>query len=105
METVIYSKVTDGGMHSIYARVDGKPYYLFSQNYRRGVRDYFGGGVYIDRTIDFSRAHGDAAVIRTMSKIPVYVKYIEKEYGITVLNQTKKKRDRVTHCKSERTAG
>ena len=42
-------------------------------------------------TMDFCKAHGDQAIIHTMDKIPVYIKYIEKEYQISVYNKTKQK--------------
>ena len=41
--------------------------------------------------MNYSKAHNDSAVIRTMKKIPMYVKYVEKEYAIEVLEQTKKR--------------
>jgi hypothetical protein len=49
--------------------VDGKEYYLFTQNYRRGVADFFRYSVSFDQAIDFSRAKKDCAILRTMEKI------------------------------------
>ena len=34
----------------------------------------------------------DTAVLRTVDKLPQYIRYIEKEYGIAVLDRTKKRR-------------
>ena len=30
-------------------------------------------------------------IIKTMKKLPIYIKYVEKEYGICILEQTKKR--------------
>lgn len=46
----------------------------------------------------YSRAHNDSAITRTMDKIPMYVRYIEKEYAIEVLEQTKNVVHRTTEC-------
>lgn len=94
MKTTIYCRVTEQGIHSFYMKVDGKRYYLFTQNYRKGVQDYFSGGVSVDQAMDFSKTHGDDALMRTMTKLPYYIKDIENEFHVTVLRQTQKKRSR-----------
>lgn len=91
MKTKIYCESTGNGMQAFYLTVGSYGYYLFSQSYRRGVQQYFSKGVSIDQSMNYSRAHRDDALIRTMTKIPMYVNYIEKEYGIEVFEQTKKK--------------
>ena len=91
MKTNVYCLTTDKGIHSFYLEAYGKTHYLFSQSYRRGVREYFGQGVHLDYALDVSRAGYDSAIIRTMRKLPSYIKYIEKEYGIEVLRQTARK--------------
>ncbi len=91
MKAKIYCKPTSRGIHSFYLTVGGQEYYLFSQNYRKGVQEYYAKGVFIDQSMNYSRTHGDEALIRTMTKIPMYINYIEKEYGIEVLEQTKKR--------------
>ena len=88
MATEIYCRATAKGIHSFYIRQDGKTHFLFSQNYRRGVNNYYYAGVRIDDAIDFSRAGGDDAILRTMKKLPSHIRYVEREYGITVLRKT-----------------
>ena len=90
MKTTIYCKPTAKGVHSFYLLMGSDEFYLFSQSYRKGVEEYYGRGVRIDDAIKHSRAHRDSAIIRTMDKIPMYVKYIEREFDISVLNSTKK---------------
>lgn len=91
MKAMIFCKTTAKGIHTFYLTTDGQRYFLFNQDYRKGVQKYFGRGVSINEAINYSRSHNDTAVMRTMSKIPMYVKYVEKEYEIEVLEQTKKR--------------
>ena len=58
------------------------------------MKEYFGYGVSINEAFNFSKTRGDAALIRTMEKLPSYIKYVENEYGIEVLKQTAKKNNR-----------
>ncbi len=91
MKTAIYCRPTAKGVHSFYLIIGDDEFFLFSQSYRRGVEDYYGRGVRIDEAINYSRAHRDSAITRTMDKIPMYVKYIEREYDVEVLKRTKKR--------------
>ena len=91
MKTMIYCEMPEKAVHTFYMLNEGKIYYLFRQDYRRGVQDFYHKGVLLDESLDYSKAHKDTAIERTMSKIPMYIKYIEKEYGIEVLEQTKKR--------------
>ena len=91
MKSTVYCTLTDKGVHTFYLVAEGQEYYLFRQNYRRGVNNFFRDGVNIDRAIDFSKARHDDALIRTMQKLPMYIKYIEKCYGVEVLRATAKR--------------
>ena len=91
MKTTIYCKPTAKGVHSFYLIVGTEEFFLFSQAYRKSVEEYYGRGVRINESMKYSRAHNDSAITRTMDKIPMYVKYIEKEYAIEVLEQTQKR--------------
>lgn len=92
MRTIIYCRPTEKGIHSFYLLSEEGEFFLFSQHYRRGVQNYFGRGVYLEKANDYSKCKGDNAVIKTMGKLPVYIRFIEKEYGITVLEKSKKRK-------------
>lgn len=94
MRDGIYCKRTDGGFHTFYLVTGGQEYYLFRQRCYRGVQEYYGGGTPVDTAFDFSRAHRDDAIERTMAKLPKYIRYVEKEYAIHILEQSKRRRDR-----------
>ena len=91
MRTTIYCKRTERRLHNFYVKTDEGEFYLFTQNFRKGVQEYFGHGVYLERACDYSRSKHDTAVMKTMDKIPMFIKYIEKESGILIFEQTKKK--------------
>ncbi len=104
MKATVFCKSTSREVHSFFIVVNSEKYYLFSQSYRKGVQHYFGQGVRLDEATDFSRAHHDAAVMKTMSKLPMYIRYIEKEYDLEILEQTKKRNKRYSHGDFDRCA-
>lgn len=89
MKNIILCRTTAKETQNFYCLANGKEYYLFSQNYRKSVKEYYRTGVTVDRAIDFSASEG-RALRRTMEKLRVYIPYAEKEYGISILNKTKK---------------
>ena len=91
MKNSIYCKTTSKGVHSFYLKTEEGSFFLFYQNYRKGVNDYFKRGVCIEDATNFKRSRTDNALCRTMSKIYMYIKYAEKENGIEVLKQTAKR--------------
>ena len=94
MSARIFCRTTAKGVSSFYVSVDGETLFLFSQNYHSGVRHYFRGPISVTRAIDFSCAKGNKALLRTMEKLPAYIRYVEREYGVEVLKQTKRKNAR-----------
>ena len=91
MRTTIFCNPTRKGFHSFYIGIEEKKYFLFEQNYRKGVNEFFRDGVDLNRALDFSKAKFDCAVIKTMRKLPIYIKYIEKYYDVEILKSTVKK--------------
>lgn len=91
MKTKIFCENTEHGWHLFYIEDDGREYYLFRQRYHRGVGDFFSSGVSLNKAMDFTKCHKDTAIARTMAKIPMYVRSIEKEYDVTILDQTRRR--------------
>ncbi len=91
MKTTIYCKPTDKGIHSFYLTTGNEEIFLFSQAYRKGVAKFFGQGVRLEDSFNYKKAHFDTAVIKTMDKLPMYLKYVEEESGIEILGKTKRK--------------
>ena len=98
MKASVFCTPTAKGVHSFYLTFEGKEYYLFQQNYRKGVQKFYSNGVSLNAALKITLAHGDVAILRTMEKLPMYIKYVEKEYGIAVLEQTQKKQKTFRRC-------
>lgn len=103
MKNYIICKRAEQAKTSFYLVFDNDEYYLFTQNYRKGVKDYFMNGVTINEALDKDKGRFDSALMRTMEKMPAYIKYIEKEYGIMVLRRTKKKEEK--NCITNKVTG
>lgn len=91
METYVYCVQGKDSWHSFYLEQGQEQYYLFSQKFRKGVQNFYGKKVRLDKAVDYSRSHHDSAIIRTMRKLPVHIRSAEKEYDIVVLNRTQKR--------------
>ena len=98
MRNRIYCETTAKGIQSFYITAGGETHFLFSQNYRRGVKAYFERGVAIDEALNIRRANGNTAIIHTMEKLPSYIRYIEREYGVEVLRSTARKNSHHKRC-------
>lgn len=69
----------------------GKEYYLFTEKCRKCTTDYFKDGIPVAKLGDFSKAYG-IPVKKTLTKLPIYIKYVEKEMGIVVYNKIHNKK-------------
>ena len=87
--TVICTAPPGEGLR-FYLDVGDTRYFLFNQRYRSGVERYFKKGVSLNTAITDKTARDDC-VKKVISKLPFYIRYIEKENDITLLNQTMKK--------------
>ena len=59
MKATIFCRPTDKGVHTFYLNANGTEYYLFHQNYRKGVSEYYSNGVSINEAINFGRSKKD----------------------------------------------
>ena len=55
--------------------------YLFSQRFSRGVFDFFSKERSINEILNFRRWNRNPRLDKTISKIPIYMRYAEREYG------------------------
>ena len=90
-KATVYCRVPMKGIHEFRLSTGDGDYYLFRQSFRQSIKQYFRLGVPLDKALDFSLAGRDTAVTKAMEKLPMYIRYIEKEYGISVLEQTSRK--------------
>ena len=88
MESKIICKINKKGNHDFYVNHGGKDYYLFSQDYHRGVNILFSRGVPIDSALKYKTAKRDHCAAKTISKLKPYLKYVEKEYNLHILKES-----------------
>lgn len=93
MKAKITCRTTEKGIQTFYVNVDGKQYFLFSQKYRRSVKEHFWNGITINQINDYSNVTSHS-VKRTLDKLPSYIHYIEKEYDVAIYKKTKNKNER-----------
>lgn len=89
----VFCKTTRKEEQSFYISDEHKKYYLFTQEFRRSNKDFFERGVLLDDIYDFSHVHS-TSTIKTLEKIQKYIPYIEREEGIALRRQTKRKQAR-----------
>lgn len=91
MRNKVFCRTVEKGVQAFFVEADGRKYFLFRQNFRQGVKRHFEGGVAIDDLGDYSRA--DASVRRTLDKLPIAIRALEKREGIAVYQRTKDRAD------------
>lgn len=84
MKTTIICENPNHGTLNFYLNYCGQRYYLFSQRYYASAYSHFKNGVVMRDACNKSKSHRDYAILKIMDKIPKYITYIEKEYGIKV---------------------
>lgn len=89
MQAKIFCRTVAKGKQSFYVTVEGKRYYLFTQGYRVSNKEFFQNGVFISEINNYSGVHS-TAVKRTLEKLPSYIRYIEKEFGVAIYEKTQK---------------
>ena len=95
MKPRIICRTTAKDTTSFYITSGNKQYFLFNQPFRRSVKQFFQNGVQLERALDASHAYGNSALIRTMRKLPAYIRYIEKEEGVLFFEQSKRKQEKM----------
>ena len=90
MKVKVFCKTTGKGKQTFYLTAGGGIYYLFTQDYRVSVKDYFKGGVSINELFN-GTGRNNMALCKTKEKVTNYIKYIEKEFDLCLLKSTAKK--------------
>ena len=90
--TKVYCKRNDDNRLDFFIkeRQGGAYFFLFSQKWYRGVEEYFKDGVPLDEALRHGKTKRDFMVQKVKSKLPVYIRYIERESGIAFLEQNRR---------------
>ena len=88
MKPIIYCKNEEHGKLNFYLQANGEEHYLFSRHYCRLASDYYSKGVSVDKAL----SRTSSRLLNEISdKLPSILRYIEKEYDVSVLKSTFKK--------------
>lgn len=98
MQAIIFCRTETKGKHAFYVKTNEGIYFLFQQDYRRSDNDYFKNGISITDINNYGGVHS-TSIKKTLDKLPVFIRYIEKEYGIAIYEKTKIKQERVKNGK------
>ena len=93
MKTKVICRKTNEDTLTFFVSVNGKEYFLFNQEYRQSVKEYFKNGLDMRSISKYSNAYSQV-VQKILDKLPPYIHYIEKEYEIAIFEKTKKKTER-----------
>ena len=88
MKTTIQCKQNKLGGHAFYIKHEGTDYLLFNQKYHNKVNQTFSVGLDLRNSLDPKTAKGDVNVLKTISKMKMYIKYIEKEFQVKILDSS-----------------
>ena len=90
MKPIIYCKNVEHGKLHFYLKAEGEEHYLFNRGYNGLASRYYSNGVSIDKALSKT----SSPMLNEISdKLPSILRYIEKEYGVSVLKSTFKKSD------------
>lgn len=90
MKNYIYCTTTAKGKQTFYLMAQGTRYFLFVQDYRRSNKEVFKQGISLFDLRKLKK-HCSYSVRHTATKLPAFIRYIEQEYGVCVLEMTKRK--------------
>ncbi len=102
MDTIISCRVNRRGNHNFYVEHNGREYYLFTQDYHLGVDDFFSGGISLRNAMDFTLSHRDFYIQHTMEKLNPYIRYVEQENGISILERRRHDKRKKARCSFDR---
>lgn len=97
----IYCRTTSKGKQTFYLNTGKTDYYLFMQDYRASNKQHFAKGQPLNDALDMKGVHS-TATRKTIEKLLPAIRYVEKEYGITVLNGSDKTNKKRAPYKRER---
>ena len=95
MTRVFCKETTDRNLNrrlNFYVEAGRESHYLFSQSFTKDVYEFYKNGVSLDKPFNHSLANRNKSILKVFDKLPAYIRYIEQEYGLTILHKTAKKR-------------
>ena len=91
MKPIIICKRETNQKQTFYMIYGMKEYYLLSQKYSRSVDEEFSKGVEFTRTHISNKGKRNYLIMKTMEKLYLAIRYIEKEQNMAILEKTNRK--------------
>lgn len=94
MTRVFCKESQNRGLNSrldFYLETKTENHYLFSQTFSNELYNLFKGGMSLDKALDCSQANRNKSILKVIDKLPSHIRYIEQEYGLTILRKTMKR--------------
>ena len=88
---VIICRNTSHGKLTFYLLASEGEYYLFQEPYRKTTDEVFRRGITVDMALSLVSRNMGRTITKIGEKLPSYLRYIESEYGVTVLRKTAKR--------------
>ena len=85
MKGKIIIKKTPDMIHFYWTHHTIGKLYLFSQKFSKGVFDFFCPGRSITEVLRFRQWNRNPKLDKTITKLPMYMKYARKEYSRTLI--------------------
>ena len=91
MLSYVYCEKSRNNTISFYITYKDTDYYLFSQKFSKDTYNTYYKGIPLNRAMQPSLARDNRAILKTIEKLPIYIKYVEREEGFYVLDKSIKK--------------
>ncbi len=77
---------------NFYVKQGGESHFLFTQRFNSTAYDFYKNGVSLDKAMSFkySKKLNCSIMTKVSEKITRYLKYIEKEYDMIILEKTRR---------------
>lgn len=79
------------GTLNFYIYIGNEEVFLFTQKFKHGMYNFFRNGTDLNTALDFKKAHRDKGIINIMRRLLANISYVEKNYGYSIMERTKKK--------------
>lgn len=100
MMTAIFCKTTAKGKQSYYVTNGAQNIILFTAAFRKSNKEYFGSGCTVSDVFK-ARRHYSTSVRHVAERIISAIKYIEREYELSIFDQTAKSKSTKLKNKKE----
>ncbi len=93
-QTTIRCKCNYRGNLDFYISRGDEEFFLYTQNFKNIVYDFYKRGVGIRKALDHSQAGDYVALHKTMDKLFKVIKYVEKDECVSFLDRTQMRKER-----------